>query len=117
MIRTATVEIVDFIIGIVTYIVFCIKLAPSISTASNTSPGIILRPAINTVTRYPNCCQKFELKDDDDDDFIPEMKDELYQADDSEIEEGGFTIEDAPDDLGADFGDFDDSDDNSEEDM
>ena len=45
------------------------------------------------------------------------MKDELYQADDSEIEEGGFTIEDAPDDLGADFGDFDDSDDNSEEDM
>ena len=60
---------------------------------------------------------EIELKDDDDDDFIPEMKDELYQADDSEIEEGGFTIEDAPDDLGADFGDFDDSDDNSEEDM
>ena len=29
----------------------------------------------------------------------PNMKDELYQADDSEIEEGGFTIEDAPDDL------------------
>ena len=61
--------------------------------------------------------EDIELKDDDDDDFIPEMKDELYQADDSEIEEGGFTIEDAPDDLGADFGDFDDSDDNSEEDM
>ena len=61
--------------------------------------------------------EEIELKDDDDDDFIPEMKDELYQADDSEIEEGGFTIEDAPDDLGADFGDFDDSDDNSEEDM
>ena len=61
--------------------------------------------------------KEIELKDDDDDDFIPEMKDELYQADDSEIEEGGFTIEDAPDDLGADFGDFDDSDDNSEEDM
>ena len=61
--------------------------------------------------------EEIELKDDDDDDFIPEMKDELYQANDSEIEEGGFTIEDAPDDLGADFGDFDDSDDNSEEDM
>ena len=61
--------------------------------------------------------EEIELKDDDDDDFIPEMKDELYQADDSEIEEGGFTIEDAPDDLSADFGDFDDSDDNSEEDM
>ena len=60
---------------------------------------------------------EIELKEDDEDDFIPEMKDELYQADENEIEQGGFTIEDAPDDLGADFGDYDDSDDNSEEDM
>ncbi len=59
--------------------------------------------------------EEIELKDDDDDDFIPEMKDELYAADDSEIEAGGYSIEDVPEDeLGADFGmDFD----NEEEDL
>ena len=35
---------------------------------------------------------EIELKDDDDDDFIPEMKDEIYQADDSEIETEGYII-------------------------
>ncbi|MBQ6274142.1 MAG: DNA-directed RNA polymerase subunit beta, partial [Oscillospiraceae bacterium] len=59
--------------------------------------------------------QEIELKDDDEDDFIPEMKDELYAADDSEIEAGGFSIEDVPEDeFGADFGmdnDYDDEED------
>ncbi len=40
---------------------------------------------------------EIELKDDDDDDYIPGMKDE-YRADDSEIEDAGFTIEDVPED-------------------
>ena len=41
---------------------------------------------------------EIELKDDDDDDFIQEMKDELYASDDSEIEASGYTIEDVPED-------------------
>ena len=64
---------------------------------------------------------EIELKDDDDDDFIPDMKDEIYQSDDDEIESEGFSIEDVPEDeLGADldFGtDDNDSDFDSEEDM
>ncbi|MBQ9685827.1 MAG: DNA-directed RNA polymerase subunit beta [Oscillospiraceae bacterium] len=49
--------------------------------------------------------QEIELKDDDDDDFIPELKDELYQADDSELEAEGYSIENVPEDeYGADFG-------------
>ena len=64
---------------------------------------------------------EIELKDDDDDDFIPDMKDEIYQSDDDEIESEGFSIEDVPEDeLGADldFGtDNNDSDFDSEEDM
>ena len=61
-----------------------------------------------------------ELKDDDDDDFIPDMKDEIYRSDDDEIEAEGFSIEDVPEDeLGADldFGADDNSDFDSEEDM
>ena len=52
---------------------------------------------------------EIELKDDEEDDFIPDMKDELYQADDSELEAEGYSIEDVPaDELGADLGmDFD----------
>ena len=42
--------------------------------------------------------QEIELKDDDEDDFIPDMKDEFYHSDDSEIEAEGFTIEDIPED-------------------
>ena len=46
--------------------------------------------------------QEIELKDDDDDDFANDIKDELYQADDAEIEAEGYTIEDVPEDA---FGD------------
>ena len=42
---------------------------------------------------------EIELKDDDDDDFIPDMKDEIYASDDSEIEAGGYSIEDAEEDT------------------
>ena len=63
---------------------------------------------------------EIELKDDDDDDFIPEMKDELYQADDSEIEAGRLhALRTHPKtSLGRRLRAIsDDSDDNSEEDM
>ena len=56
---------------------------------------------------------EIELKDEDEDDFIPELKDELYAADDEELADSGFSIENVPEDeLGADFG----ADDYSEED-
>ncbi len=56
---------------------------------------------------------EIELKDEDEDDFIPELKDELYAADDDELAESGFSIENVPEEeLGADFG----ADDYSEED-
>ena len=49
--------------------------------------------------------QEIELKDDEDDDFIPELRDELYQADDAELADSGFMIEDVPEEeFGADFG-------------
>ena len=54
---------------------------------------------------------EIELKDDDEDDFIPEMRDEFYAADDAEIEAEGFSIENVPEDeLGVDLGmnDYDD---------
>ena len=58
--------------------------------------------------------QEIELKDDDDDDFANDIKDELYQADDAEIEAEGYSIEDVPEDeFGIDSGDDYDS----EEDM
>ena len=41
---------------------------------------------------------EIELKDDDDDDFIPDMKDEIYAPDDSEMEAVGYSIEDAEED-------------------
>ena len=70
---------------------------------------------------------EIELKDDDDDDFIPDMKDEIY-VDDSEMEAGGYSIEEndedsdgfASDDFGGEMDDLEfDSDMNfgSEEDM
>ena len=58
---------------------------------------------------------EIELKDDDDDDYIPGMKDE-YRADDSEIEDAGFSIENVPEDdleLGSLADDDDDGDDDS----
>ena len=60
--------------------------------------------------------EEIELKEDDDDDLIPDMKDEFYAADDSEIEASGYTIEDVPEDeLGADFGlDFDETEEEDE---
>jgi DNA-directed RNA polymerase subunit beta len=61
---------------------------------------------------------EIELKDDDDDDFIPDMKDELYHSDDSEIESEGFTIEDVPeDDFDMNFSDSDNDYSDDEEDM
>jgi len=61
---------------------------------------------------------EIELKDDDEDDFIPDMKDEIYQSDDSEIMSEGFSIDDVPvEELGADLGFGDDSDFDNEEDM
>jgi hypothetical protein len=52
---------------------------------------------------------EIELKADDDDDY-PGIKDEnMYQADDNEIELGGYTIEEA------EIDDLDDSDDFVEE--
>ena len=56
---------------------------------------------------------EIELKDEDEDDFIPELKDELYAADDEELADSGFSIENVPEEeFGADFG----ADDYSEED-
>ena len=60
---------------------------------------------------------QIELKDEDEDDFIPDMKDEIYQSDDSELAAEGYSIEDVPEDeLGADLG-FDSDDYDNEEDM
>ena len=61
--------------------------------------------------------QEIELKDDDEDEFIPKMKDELYDtmSDDEEIEAEGYTIEDIPESDDDDFG-FLSDDDYSEED-
>ena len=63
---------------------------------------------------------EIELKDDDDDDYIPsdDVREELYQGSDDEITAEGYSIDDVPaDELGADL-DFggDDSDDYTEED-
>ncbi|MFR5782974.1 MAG: hypothetical protein ACLUEK_14710 [Oscillospiraceae bacterium] len=56
---------------------------------------------------------EIELKDDDDDDYIPGMKDE-DRADDSEIEDAGFSIENVPeDDL--ELGSLDDDDDGDDD--
>ena len=56
---------------------------------------------------------EIELKDEEEDDYIPGMKDE-YRAEDSEIVSSGFTIEDVPEPE-ADEAGFD-ADDNAEED-
>ena len=43
---------------------------------------------------------EIELRDEDeDDDFTPDFKDDFYQADESEIEASGFTIENVEEDL------------------
>ena len=58
---------------------------------------------------------EIELKDDDDDDFIPNARDD-YRADDSEIESSGYSIEDMPEDAGVDAYDGMDSDMNDDDD-
>ncbi len=57
---------------------------------------------------------EIELKDEDEDeDVVSDLKDELYTADDEELADSGYSIEDVPEDeLGADLG----MDDYSEED-
>ena len=55
--------------------------------------------------------EEIELKDDEEDDFIPSFRDdkEDYRADDSELESAGYAIEDAEDALdGYDGGENDD---------
>ena len=60
---------------------------------------------------------EIELKDDDEDEFVPKMRDEMYETfdSDSDIESEGYSIEDIPEDDDDDFN-FDVSDDYSEED-
>ena len=60
---------------------------------------------------------EIELKDDDEDEFVPRMRDEMYETfdSDSDIESEGYSIEDIPEDDDDDFN-FDVSDDYSEED-
>ena len=38
---------------------------------------------------------EIELKDDDDDDFAPDFREDVYRPDESEIEASGYTIENA----------------------
>ena len=57
---------------------------------------------------------EIELKDDDEDDFIPNARDE-YRADEGEIESSGYTIEDAPEDAGVDAYDSYGGDDDEDE--
>ena len=55
--------------------------------------------------------EEIELKDDEEDDFIPGFRDkDDYRADDSELEAAGYEIEDADDELD----DYDDVDDEEE---
>ena len=61
--------------------------------------------------------QEIELKDDDEDEFVPKMRDEMFETydSDSDIESEGYSIEDIPESDDDDFN-FDVSDDYSEED-
>ena len=59
--------------------------------------------------------QEIELKDEEDD-FVPDMKDEIYASSDSEIEAEGFSIEDVPEDeFDAGYSETDYSDDEEED--
>ena len=62
--------------------------------------------------------QEIELKDDEEDDFIPSFRDDKddYRADEGEIESSGFSIEDAEDALDGYDDAEDDEDDYTEED-
>ena len=56
---------------------------------------------------------EIELKDDEEDDFIPNIRDE-YRADDGEIVSSGYSIEDAPEDAGADAYELEPADDDDD---
>ncbi len=63
---------------------------------------------------------EIELKDDDDDDYIPseEVREEIYAVSDDDFESSGYTLdEDHVEEAGADlgFGDFDDDDDDDDD--
>ena len=59
---------------------------------------------------------EIELKDEDEDDFVSDVREEIYQDSDAEILSEGFSIDDVPaDELGADLG-LDDEYDDTEED-
>ena len=55
---------------------------------------------------------EIELKDDDDDDFVPSFKDEIYASDDEELAAEGYSIENVPED---EFDAEDESDDYTDE--
>ncbi len=62
---------------------------------------------------------EIELKDDEDDDFVPseETREELFQTSDEEIADAGYSIDDVPvEELGADLDFSDDYEDDTEED-
>ena len=61
--------------------------------------------------------QEIELKDDDEDEFVPKMRDDMYETfdSDSDIESEGYSIEDIPESDDDGFN-FDVSDEYSEED-
>ena len=59
---------------------------------------------------------EIELKDDEEDDFIPNARDD-YRADEGEIVSSGYSIEDAPEDAGSEaYGDFDTDDSDDDDD-
>ena len=52
---------------------------------------------------------EIELRDDEEDDYVPGFREELYQDSDADIVAEGYSIDDVPaDELGADL-DYDDS--------
>jgi len=58
---------------------------------------------------------EIELKDDDDDDFIPDFREDVYQSDDSEIEASGYSIENVDEDDEDDLADDESEQDDDEE--
>ena len=58
---------------------------------------------------------EIELKDDDDDDFVPSFKDEIYASDDEELASEGYSIENVPEDEEDEFDTEEESDDYTDE--
>ena len=86
------------------------ELGECISPAENPEEALLTKELARILNRF--------VKDlEDEDEFISDMKDEIYQSDDSELAAEGYSIEDVPEDeLGADLG-FDTDDYDNEEDM